>query len=303
MLQTVRLALLQTRWLGSIEAMQAQFRVMASEAVERGATVLGLPEFALAPYFAVSQDPAGFAWAEPLAGGVSDQFFSALSSEFGLTVLGSLYERSPEGVYYDTASVHRAGRLSGYTRKIQIPSGAGYNETTFFTGSNAYPIHDLGGLKAAVPTCYDQWFPEIARISALNGADLIFYPTAIGSEPMDLSFDSQGAWQRVMQGHAVANTVFVAACNRVGQEDINRFYGSSFICDPSGAILAQAGRDTVEVIVADLDPRLLAKWRAHFPLLHQRRVDAYADLLKTYSGPDAPDWLQSAQANAYRGEV
>jgi N-carbamoylputrescine amidase len=296
----LRLALLQTKWLGSREAMQAQFRALAAEAVARGATVLGLPEFSLAPYFAVSQDPAGFAWAEPLPGGPSDQFFAALSADFGVTVLGSLYERSAEGVYYDTATVHRDGRLTGSTRKIHIPSGPGYNETTFFTGSDAFPIHDLGGLRAALPTCYDQWFPEIARISALKGAELIFYPTAIGSEPMDQDFDSQAAWQRVMQGHAVANTVFVAACNRVGHEDINIFYGSSFICDPSGTILAQAERDTVEVIVADLDPAVLAKWRAHFPLLHQRRVDAYGDLLQAYDQGDPPKWLNEARAKAYR---
>lgn len=290
-----RLALLQTRWLGGAEEMQRQLSRMAADAVAAGATVLGLPEFSLTPYFAVTRDPAGFDWAEALPGGLSERFFAELSREHQVTVLGSLYERTPDGRYYDTATVHEAGRLVGVTRKVHIPSGDGYHETAFFGGGEAYPIHAAAGLQIATPTCYDQWFPELARIVTLNGAQLIFYPTAIGSEPNDPEMDSRDAWQRVMQGHAVANSVFVAACNRVGVEGTNTFYGSSFVCDPSGAILAQAGRDTVEVVLAEVDLDVQRKWRSFFPLLHQRRPGIYGDLLRSWPADDKPDWLVEAE--------
>lgn len=294
-----RLALLQTRWLGDVDAMQRQLRTMTAEAVAAGADLIGLPEFSLNPYFAVTRDPAGFEWAEPLPGGVSEQFFADLSRDFGVAVIGSLYEHTPEGHYYDTATVHADGRLVGLTRKIHIPSGDGYHETAFFGGADAFPIHAAAGVQLATPTCYDQWFPELARIFTLKGAQLIYYPTAIGSEPNDPSMDSRAAWQRVMQGHAVANGVFVAACNRVGTEGTNTFYGSSFVCDPSGAILAQAGRDTVEVVVADVDLAVLHKWRAFFPLLHQRRIGVYGDLLRPWAGDDKPEWLAEAERNRW----
>lgn len=291
----IQLALLQTRWLGNAEAMKTQLRALASEAASGGARIISLPEFALAPYFAATLDPAGFGWAEPLAGGDSECFFSELSRDFGVIVLGSLFERTDAGQYFDTATVHEQGRLVGWTRKVHIPSGDGYNETAYFGGADAFPVHTAGGLQIATPTCYDQWFPELARISTLNGAQLICYPTAIGSEPNDASMDSRDAWVRVMQGHAVANGVFVAACNRVGVEGRNAFYGSSFVCDPSGALLAQAGRDTVEIIRADLDLDVLRKWRAFFPLLHQRRPDIYGDLLRRWTADDKPAWLSEAE--------
>jgi len=279
--------------------MQRQLRTMTAEAVAAGADLIGLPEFSLNPYFAVTRDPAGFEWAEPLPGGVSERFFADLSRDFGVAVIGSLYERTPDGHYYDTATVHADGRLVGLTRKIHIPSGDGYHETAFFGGADAFPIYAAAGVQLATPTCYDQWFPELARIFTLKGAQLIYYPTAIGSEPNDPSMDSRAAWQRVMQGHAVANGVFVAACNRVGTEGTNTFYGSSFVCDPSGAILAQAGRDTVEVVVADVDLAVLHKWRAFFPLLHQRRIGVYGDLLRPWAGDDKPGWLAEAERNRW----
>ncbi|MEO0561754.1 MAG: nitrilase-related carbon-nitrogen hydrolase, partial [Chloroflexota bacterium] len=137
---------------------------------------------------------------------------------------------------------------------------------------------NIGPLNLAAPTCYDQWFPELARIYALNGADLIFYPTAIGSEPTAPDVDSAEAWLTVQRSHAIANGVFVAAANRVGHENDVTFYGSSFICDPTGAVLAQAGRDTTEVITATLDPAVMTRWRGLFPLTAQRKPDTYTRL-------------------------
>lgn len=280
-MEATRVALLQTEWLGSVEAMMGQIDPLISKAAERAAGLVCLPEFSLIPYFPGTTDPDGFAWAESLTGGVSDNFFSAMARKHGVALIGSLFERADDGTLYDTAALYRAdGTRAGITRKVHIPSGDGYNETTFFGGGNEYPVHDLAGLKIAAPTCYDQWFPEMARISALNGAEFIFYPTAIGSEPSDPVMDTRDSWQMVMRGHAIANGVYIAAANRVGVENGVTFYGSSFICDPTGRILAQAGRDTVEVIVADLDPGLFTHWRNLFPLLQQRRPDLYGRLIE-----------------------
>lgn len=202
-----------------------------------------------------------------------------------------MYERAADGTYYDTATLHDAeGRFVGFTRKVHIPSGEGYHETDFFVGAGDYPVHELSGVKLGAPTCYDQWFPELARIYALEGAELLAYPTAIGGEPNAPHFDSRDAWQTVMRGHAVANGLFVAACNRVGTERVS-FYGSSFICDPLGRILAQASRDQAEVIVADLNPDLLNEMRDLFPLLHQRRPSAYGRLLSDAVQTSKPNWL------------
>jgi N-carbamoylputrescine amidase len=173
---------------------------------------------------------------------------------------------------------------------VHIPSGQGYHETDFFEGYGEYPVHDIGTVKLATPTCYDQWFPELARIYALNGAELIFYPTAIGSEPTAPEFDSQAAWQTVMRGHAVANGLFVAACNRVGKENAVQFYGSSFICDPLGNILVQASRTKDEVIDIKLEPSVREQYLNLFPLLHQRRPEHYKRLLDKAELPAPARW-------------
>ena len=143
---------------------------------------------------------------------------------------------------------------------------------------------DIGAAKVAAPTCYDQWFPELARIYSMNGAEFIFYPTAIGSEPTDPDMDSMVMWQTVQRGHAIANGVFVGAANRVGHENEVTFYGSSFICDPMGTILAQAGRETTEVITATLNPAVLTRWRGLFPLMQQRKPETYDQITKHADG-------------------
>lgn len=289
----VRLGLIQLAWSGSIESMQVQYRHLIPQAVAQGATLIGLPEFSLIPYFPGVRNVVGFDWAEALPGGISEQFFSALAQEHKVTIIGSLYEKATDGTYYDTATIHTVdGKLAGFTRKIHIPSGEGYHETDYFVGGDHYPTFTVDGLTLATPTCYDQWFPELARIYSLNGAELIFYPTAIGEEPSDRTMDTSEAWQTVMRGHAIANGVYVAAANRVGVENGIRLYGSSFICDPSGKVLAQAGRDTTEVIVADVSPAVLSHWREHFPLLHQRRPAAYGRISEVYGKAEGPTWLK-----------
>ena len=280
-MQNLRVALVQSTWLGSRSAMIDHYRSLLTDESQNCATLICLPEFSLLPYFPASTDPQGFQWAEPLTGGISERFFSALAVERSAYVIGSLFEQASETTYYDTATIHAPdGELVGYTRKVHIPYGDGYNETHFFGGGIDYPVHDLGAIKVAAPTCYDQWFPEMARICALNGAEFIYYPTAIGSEPSDANIDTSDAWQTVMRGHAVANGVFIGAANRVGAEAPVKFYGSSFICDPMGRILAQAGRDNPEVITADLDAAQFDHWRDLFPLLHQRVPHTYTRLIE-----------------------
>ncbi len=294
MTDSTRIALVQTRWLGSRAAMKAEYDLLIGDAVALGARWVCLPELSLSPYFPVQRDPNGFEWAESLDTGESAQFFAEAARGHDVTLIGSLFEHSADGTYRNTAVIYGpSGDRIGLTRKVHIPSGEGYHETDFFAGADEYPVHDVHGVPTAVPTCYDQWFPELARIYALNGAAFIFYPTAIGSEPTDPEFDSQAAWTTVMRGHAVANGVYVGAANRVGEEHGLTFYGSSFVCDPTGQVLVQAGRDTREVIVADIDMAVLRRMRALFPLLHQRKPKLYGRIVEPTATEIPERWRSS----------
>ena len=273
--------------------MKDQYRNLIAEASARGADMVCLPEFSLIPYFPGARQPDGFDYAEPIPGGDSESFFGAMARKHKVKIVGSLYEEAQDGGLFDTATVHdETGTLVGVTRKIQIPSGNGYHETDYYAGSDQYPVIQMDALALATPTCYDQWYPEIARIYSLGGAELIVYPTAIGDEPEDHEMDTQDAWETVMRGHAIANGIFIAAVNRVGTENHVTFYGSSFVCAPDGHIIARAGRDTTETLIADLDPKAITNWRWHFPLLHQRRPSVYEKILQTWSGDEAPEWVE-----------
>ena len=290
-MRDLHIALAQGHWTGQQETTMALYRDLVAEAAATGAALVCLPEFSILPYFPGVRDPAGFAWAEPLRGGISDRFFSELAGEHRVSLIGSLFERDADGNCWDTATIHDTqGELRHFTRKVHIPSGAGYHETDYFAGSDQYPVHDIGAVKLAAPTCYDQWFPELARIYALEGAEFIYYPTAIGSEPTAPDFDSAAAWRTVMRGHAVANGVFIAACNRVGIENSVSFYGSSFICDPLGNILAQADRESDQVIHARLRADARQQYLDLFPLLHQRRPQHYGRLLGGCAGEPTARW-------------
>lgn len=294
-MKPIRFGLTQTEWTGDQNSMIERQAELVAEAANEGASLILLQEFSVGPYFAGVTDEAGFEWAEPLKGGPSDRAFSRYASDNNVTIIGSIYEIDEAGEYWDTATVHGpSGELEHFTRKVHIPSGEGYYETHFFGGYDEYPVHDLGDVQLAAPTCYDQWFPELARIYALEGAELICYPTAIGAEPTDLEMDSQPSWETVMRGHAIANGVFVAAANRVGEENGIPFYGSSFICAPSGQLLAQASRTETEVLIADLPPYDLEHWRELFPLLHQRRPDTYSRIAGAPVG-DVPDRWQGQE--------
>lgn len=277
---TVTIGLVQERWHADPEEHAATLRRGVLQAAGRGAQLVCLQELTLHRYFADVQSRENFVLAEPLHGGPTGRLCSRLAQEACVYLIGSLFERADSGHFYNTAVVYDPrGELAAFTRKQHIPRGAGYHEDYYFEpGDSNYPVHSLGFIRLATPTCYDQWFPELARIYAMKGAQLVVYPTAIGSEPEYPDFDSQPLWQQTMVAHAIANGIFVAAVNRVGSEGTVTFYGSSFVCDPTGRILAQATRDEPAVVVATLDFGVMAFWRTLFPLLHQRQPHTYGPL-------------------------
>jgi N-carbamoylputrescine amidase len=219
-----------------------------------------------------------------------------MARETGVLVHASLYERADgeDGLGYNTAIVVRPdGELAARTRKLHIPVTAGYHEDRYFRpgpgDADAFPLLAVEEAHLGLPTCWDQWFPELARAYSLEGADVLVYPTAIGSEPEHPDFDTQPLWEKVIVGNAIANGVFMVAVNRIGEEPPLRFYGSSFICDPYGRKLVQAPREEPAVLVADLDLDQRRDWLELFPFLATRRPDAYARLAEQVAGLVADD--------------
>ena len=285
----LRLAALQHRWHPDPavheQALGAGIRVAAQE----GAQLVCLQELTLSRYFAV--DPggprAGAAEPEDLPGGPTHRFAARWAAECAVHVHASLYERadSADGLGFNTAIVvSPTGELVARTRKLHIPVTAGYHEDRYFrpgpAAPAAFPLLALGGAQLGLPTCWDQWFPELARAYSLEGADVLVYPTAIGSEPDHPDFDTEPLWERVITANGIANGLFMVAINRIGEEPPLRFYGSSFIADPYGRKLVQAGRDEPALLVADLDLDQRRDWLELFPFLATRRPDAYAPLVE-----------------------
>jgi N-carbamoylputrescine amidase len=223
---------------------------------------------------------------EELPGGPTHRFAVQMAAAAGVHVHASLYERADEedGLGYNTAIVVAPdGALVARTRKLHIPVTAGYHEDRYFrpgpAGPNSFPVLGIGEAQLGLPTCWDQWFPEVARAYSLAGAEALVYPTAIGSEPDHPEFDTEPLWQRVIVANGIANGTFMVAVNRTGEEPPLRFYGSSFISDPYGRVLARAPRDEPAVLVADLDLDQRRDWLELFPFLSTRRPDAYGTLL------------------------
>lgn len=297
-----RIAAVQHRWHPDPAEHEAALEQGIRIAAEEGASLVCLQELTLSRYFAV--DPGGpeAAGAEPedLPGGRTFEFAARMAAATGIHVHASLYERADgdDGLGFNTAIVvSPAGELVARTRKLHIPITAGYHEDRYFRpgpgDAEAFPLvklelHQISdpaarkfdavreGVYLGLPTCWDQWFPEVARAYSLEGADVLVYPTAIGSEPDHPEFDTQPLWQHVIVGNGIANGVFMVAVNRIGSEPPLTFYGSSFISDPYGRILAQAPRDEPAVLVADLDLDQRRDWLELFPFLTTRRPDAYA---------------------------
>jgi N-carbamoylputrescine amidase len=287
----------QHRWHADPEEHAAAIAEGVHLAAREGAAVVCLMELTLSPYFAV--DPAGpgatvlgvRAAPEQLPGGPTYELASHLARTTGVSVHASLYEAAPEADAttgtrdrrgFNTAiCVAPSGELVARTRKVHLPVTEGYFEDRWFRGGDTgYPTILLAGATFGFPTCWDQWFPEVARAYSLAGADVVVYPTAIGSEPDHPGFDTEPLWERVITGNAIANGLHMVVVNRVGVEGSLRFYGSSFVCDPYGRVLAQAPRDEPCVLVVDLDLDARRDWLSLFPLLTTRRPDTYGTLLE-----------------------
>jgi N-carbamoylputrescine amidase len=257
---------------------------LVREAAARGAQVILLQELFETPYFPVEEKQELFSLAHPLEGHPSVARLAALAGELSVVLPVSFFERAGNAYFNAVAMVDADGRVLGVYRKSHIPDGPGYEEKFYFnpgdTGFRVWPTR-YGNVGVAI--CWDQWFPECARAMALQDAELLLYPTAIGDEPLPDHHDSKDQWQRVMQGHAAANVMPVVASNRIGTEESDAgkqtFYGSSFIADATGALVAEAPRDRQAVITARFDLDALRGMRAAWGLFRDRRPDLYRKLL------------------------
>jgi N-carbamoylputrescine amidase len=281
----LRVGLVQHRWRSDAARLRAVLLDGIALAADAGAEVVFLPELTLSKYPAF-EAPVGkpVSLAEDLLTGPTVALAAEAARRHGILVHASLYENVDlgDGLGFNTAVlVDESGDVVARTRKTHIPVTEGYVEDRYFRpgpADDAYPVHHIGNARYGLPTCWDEWFPEVARMYALGGADILAYPTAIGSEPDHPDFDTQPLWQQVIVGHAIANGLFMIVPNRTGDEGRISFYGSSFIADPYGRILAQAPRDTEAVLVADLDLDQRRDWLTLFPFLRTRRPDTYGGL-------------------------
>jgi N-carbamoylputrescine amidase len=260
------------------------------EAAKMGAEVISLPELYSSHYFCQSEDVDNFALAEPLYS-ASFIAFSELAKELSVVIIVPFFEKRMAGIYHNSAYIiDTDGSEAGLYRKMHIPDDPHFYEKFYFTpgdlGFKAFPTHKG---KIGTLICWDQWFPEAARLTALQGAEVLFYPTAIGWHPLEkeqYGENQHGAWMNVMKGHAVANGVYVAAANRIGLEQYLpntygiEFWGSSFIAGPQGEILAQASHDKEEILIAEVDLDLQENVRQNWPFLRDRRIDAFQDITK-----------------------
>jgi N-carbamoylputrescine amidase len=286
----LRLGAVQERWHADPDEHQDALLRGIRMAADEGATVVCLQELTLSPYFAITPDgPSKLGIApEELPGGPTYEFAARAARETGVHVHASLYERAPddgdERGFNTAILVAPGGELVARTRKLHIPVTAGYYEDRYFRPGppdEGFPVVPVGEARFGLPTCWDQWFGELARAYSIAGAEVLVYPTAIGSEPDHPEFDTEPLWEQVIIGNGIQNGTFMVAVNRIGTEPPLTFYGSSFISDPYGRKLVQAPRDEPAVLVADLDLDQRRDWLELFPFLRTRRPDAYASLLET----------------------
>jgi N-carbamoylputrescine amidase len=290
--KSLRVALLQERDHGSVPANLDAIEAGLREAARDGAQLVLLQELHNGPYFCQHESVDEFERAETIPG-PSTQRIGALAEELALVVVASLFERRAAGLYHNTAVVFdRKKEICGRYRKMHIPDDPAYYEKFYFTPGDLgfAPVATSLG-KLGVLVCWDQWYPEAARLMALGGAELLLYPTAIGWDPTDADAEKnrqRDAWITVQRGHAVANGIPLLACNRFGFEaspDGGRglqFWGSSFVAGPQGELLAQAATDRRELLAVDIDMQRSEAVRRIWPFLRDRRIDAYADILKRY---------------------
>ncbi len=293
---TLCVAALQQAWHDHKTATLDRTRALIQDAARQGAQLICLQELHTGPYFCQHQSADLFDLAEPLDGPTA-QCLGELANELNVVIVGSIFERRGSGVYHNTALVFdKSTELAGFYRKMHIPDDPGFYEKYYFSpgdsGAPGFLPVDTSVGKLGVLVCWDQWYPEAARLMALAGADILIYPTAIGWEPEEEDDENQrqtDAWITVQRGHAVANNLPVVAINRIGHEPDPsgvttgiRFWGNSFICGGQGEFLAQADQTSETVLLADIDRNRTEQLRRIWPYFRDRRIDAYQDLTKRY---------------------
>ncbi|MBS56942.1 MAG: N-carbamoylputrescine amidase [Rickettsiales bacterium] len=256
---------------------------LIKKAAEKGANIILLQELFQTPYFCIQYDEEIFKLAQTFENNKILEQMSKLAKELKVVLPISFFEKDNNAYFNSIAVINSDGKILGNYRKSHIPDGPGYLEKYYFNpGNTGFKVWDTNFGKIGIGICWDQWFPEAARIMALKGAEILFYPTAIGDELMS-EYDSSGSWQRVMQGHAAANIMPVVASNRIGSESVkgqvNGFYGKSFICDRSGKIISEASKDKEEIIIADINTEEDHLFRRNWGLFRDRRTDLYNEIL------------------------
>jgi len=259
-----------------------QIRVAAA----KGAQIVCLQELFTSLYFCDVEDHDNFLLAEAIPGPSTDAL-SPVAKELGVVIIASLFEKRAQGLYHNTTAVIDAdGTYLGKYRKMHIPDDPGFYEKFYFTpGDNGYRIFETKFAKIGVLICWDQWYPEAARITALMGAEILFYPTAIGwatTQNEETNVEQYNAWQTIQRSHAVANGIPVVSVNRVGFEADMKFWGGSFICNPFGTLLYKASHEAEETVVTEVNLEKSDYYRTHWPFLRDRRIDSYEPILKRF---------------------
>ena len=259
---------------------------LVKKAANEGAQIICLQELFSTRYFCWEENYDYFSLAEPVPGPATEQF-QALAREHDVVILASLFEKRTRGIYHNTLAVIDAdGSFLGKYRKNHIPDDPGYYEKFYFTpGDTGYSVFCTKYARIGGLVCWDQWYPEAARITSLMGAEILFYPTTIGwaaSQPETVNKQQYAAWQTIQKSHAIANGVFVVSVNRTGTEGDMKFWGGSFIADPYGEILFQASHENEEIHVGELDLGKIDEVRVHWPFLRDRRIDSYGPILNRY---------------------
>lgn len=283
---TVTLGLVQSRAYADKEESLRRHVGLIRETAARGAQIVCLQELFNTPYFCTTQDPAYFDLAERIPGATND-LLASLAGELGVVIIAPFFEKRGPGLYHNTAVVIDAdGAVLGKYRKMHIPQDPGFEEKFYFTpGDLGYRVWDTKFGRIGVLICWDQWYPEAARLTALMGAEILLYPTAIGwlpSEKDTLGAAQHCAWETVQRGHAVANGCYVAAVNRTGIEHECEFWGQSFVANPYGEIIAKASANEEEILVVPCDLAAVEDFRRIWPFFRDRRIDTYGPLSQRF---------------------
>ncbi len=283
---TIKLGLIQHACGPDPAANLATAQRLIREAAGKGAEIIATQELFVGTYFCQTEDETNFALAEPIPGPTS-QKLCELAKELGVELTASLFEKRAPGLYHNTSiMIDPTGKIIGKYRKMHIPDDPRFYEKYYFTpGDLGFGAHQLRHVSAGMLVCWDQWYPEAARLTALRGAQVLFYPTAIGWYHGETAADriqQKDAWQTIQRAHAIANGVFVAAINRIGVEGELKFWGSSFVSDPGGVIIAQAPAEEECALVVECDLNRIEEIRHGWPFLRDRRIDAYEPLSRRF---------------------